>query len=253
LENLAKNTPSLSYFPQPWDQEGLLALLKALLNDLVTGTRAAGTIVNDATYQEISKLLVELQGSISTQSLYLVNAQGQVLAYEGRDDLVQIGEIASLLGGSFAALQEVGALLGEEAPSVNLIHRQGDNEDLYALSVGIQHLLILRVPSGAYAPKIGTVWYYARKAAKALAKLLAEMQPQSEHSFSQDDLEEELNAEFENLFSPGMSDADGSIKPGELMDLQSAYEKGLIPESMLGADEEDEMVLETDNREREEL
>jgi len=125
--------------------------------------------------------------------------------------------------------------------------------DRRALSVGIQHLLILRVPSGAYAPKIGTVWYYARKAAKALAKLLAEMQPQSEHSFSQDDLEEELNAEFENLFFPGMSDADGSIKPGELMDLQSAYEKGLIPESMLGADEEDEMVLETDNREREEL
>lgn len=254
LLGLAKDNQGLAYFPQPWDQELLIALVRSLIEESEPDSRSPVPSVNDAAYQAISNQLEELQGAISAQSLYLVNSLGQVLAYEGRDDLVQIGEIASLLGGSFAALREVGALLGEDDPSVNLIHRQGDNEDLYALSVGERNLLVLRVPSGAYAPKIGTVWYYARKTSRALAKLLAEMQPQTVPAFSKENIEDELNAEIKNLFTSSLNGGvGGPIEPGQLMDLQSAYESGLIPDSMLEAEEEeDEMIVEKDNREAEE-
>lgn len=251
LQNQANANPELSYFEQPWEQEQLTSLLKTLVKETEPASQAAVPSINDKAYQEISQQLEELQNAISALSLYLVNSLGQVLAYEGRDDLVQIGEVASLLGGSFAALQEVGSLLGEEDPSVNLIHRQGSEEDLYALSVGERYLLVLRVPSGTYAPKIGTVWYYARKTSTTLAKLLAEMQPQSGEAFSQENIEDELNMEFDNLFT-GNQNGDGPISSDQLMDFQSALDNGLIPENMLGATEDgDGEGLEAETRDRE--
>lgn len=232
LAAVARDDLSVQYFPQPWDKESLLAHIEAGIGKEAPSFATAMVFDDDQT-QRISHELETLLEETSALSIYLVTEIGQVLDYKG-SELTQIGEISSLLGGSFAALQQLSATLGEQGPAANLIHRQGPTEDLYALSVGNEALLVLRFAVGPATSRIGTVSFYARQTASQLAAILAEKRTKPTRPFESRGVEETLKTELDQLFSGSESAPAPAAKTVDrLLTFTQALKKGLVSKSLI--------------------
>jgi hypothetical protein len=55
-----------------------------------------------------------------------------------------------------------------------LIYREGKKQDLYALNVARELLLVLLVDRKEFGNRLGTVWFYVRRAALEVRKTLGE-------------------------------------------------------------------------------
>jgi hypothetical protein len=228
LSAIARADLDVQYFPQPWDKLSLLAHIEAGVGTEIPSFATAMSLDDDQA-SRISHSLESLLENTAALSIYLVTDLGQVLDFKG-SELAQIGEISSLLGGSFAALQELGATLGEEGEADHLIHRQGKSEDLYALSVGEKAVLVLRFAVGPNAPRIGTVAFYARQVVNEIAAVLAEVSLKTDQ-FETRDVENSFNTELDKLFAT--SDIDIQKKsPKSLLTFNDALKKGLISKNL---------------------
>src|SRR3989304_3582546 len=172
LRAAGKPDTGLRYFTRPWDQHSLLTQLEANLV-YESPVYTVATILEESQQREISRQLDELQESLSARSICLMTDLGQVLAYKGDTGLAQIGKISLLLGGSFAALQQVGLTLGDLGPANSLIQRQSETEDMYVIGVAERALLFLLFPHSQSTPRLGTITYYTRHTVQALAKILS--------------------------------------------------------------------------------
>lgn len=180
-------------------------------------------------YQQCEKLIKSLKDSVGAHLVYLVDNFGQVLTGVGQINASTISELASLLGGGFAALLEVGKVLGEHDSPMNLIYRQGEHDDLYALGLSPNFSIVLLIARGPYTTKIGTVWYYTQKTAEALKDILAELsEPASLESFPPTDLDATLN----NLFGPAQVE-DEPAPSGPALSADEALQQGLISEDFV--------------------
>lgn len=226
LTRVSKRDLDLVYFHQPWDLQSLLAHIEAGIGK-ETPTFTTALTLDDDLYQRVSQELERLLGNTLASSIYLVTEFGQVLDYKG-SEMESISEVSSLLGASFAALQELGSTLGERGPAANLIHRQGAEQEFYALSVGAQALLVLRFSRGPNAPRIGTVAFYARQAAAVLTEILGQEHLRPTQPFMTDELQATLNTELENLFSSASTEK----LENPFMSFDQAVNAGLISKSL---------------------
>jgi hypothetical protein len=227
---IARNDLNVQYFPQPWDKQSLLAHIEAGIGKETPSFATAMTFDENQALR-ISQALESLQEETTALSIYLVTELGQVLDYKG-SELAQIGEISSLLGGSFAALQQLGTTLGEQGVAANLIHRQGKSEDLYALSVGGKAVLVLRFAVGSTAPRIGTVAFYARNTVNKLAEILAEANVKPTQPFGSWDVEAALDTELDQLFAVTETEPNKKTS-GRLLTFTGALKKGLVTKSLI--------------------
>lgn len=225
LMTITRTDLNVQYFPQPWDKQSILAHIEAGIGN-ETPSFATAMALDDDQSARIGKSLEALLEDTAALSIYLVTGLGQVLDYKG-SELAQIGEISSLLGGSFAALQELGPTLGEVGEAAHLIHRLGNSEDLYALSVGDKAVLVLRFPVAPTAPRIGTVAFYARQTVSELAAILAEDKAIPAQIFEAADVENAFGDELDRLF------ANTEAAPrNTLLTFTEALKKGLISKSL---------------------
>ncbi|MGH2583014.1 MAG: hypothetical protein ACRDFQ_08995 [Anaerolineales bacterium] len=197
--------------------------------------------INDNQYQQCEQLIRGLSESVGAHSIYLADQLGQILAKVGKANENTINEVSSLLGGSFAALVEVGHLLGDENPAMNLIYHQGEQDDLYALGLDMNFSLILLIGHGPYAAKIGTVWYYTHKTATALQSILAELASKPESGIFDQRMDEDLDTRLKSLFG---EDENGQITQEQYLTLDEALEQGLVSEDFIN-DEKDTKQVDT--------
>lgn len=229
LTIISRSDLNVHYFPQPWDKQSLLAHVEASV-DTETPSFATAMTLDDDQASRISRSLETLLVDTGALSVYLVTDLGQVLDYKG-SELAKIGEISSLLGGGFAALQQLGNVISEEGEASHLIHRQGKSEDLYALSVGEKAVLVLRFAIGPTAPRIGTVAFYARQTVSELAAILAEVRVKSPQPFETQDVESAFGDELDKLFASAENESSQkNSKP--LLTFTGALKKGLISKSL---------------------
>jgi hypothetical protein len=228
LTAIAHEDFNVQYFPQPWDIQGLLAHIEAGIGKETPSFVTALTFDDDRA-QDISNTLGSLMDDTAALSAYLVTELGQVLDYKG-SELSEISEVSSLLGGSFAALRQLGATLEERGEATNLIHRQGQTEDLYALSVGNEALLVLRFAVGPTAPRIGTVAFYARHAVEKLAAIITDQHNKPTQPFASEDVESALKTELDNLFED--TESEQSTK-SRLLTFTRALKEGLVSKSLI--------------------
>lgn len=228
----ARRETSLHYFPQPWDQESLLAHLEASLGD-ERPFHTTPLTLGDSQHLEVSRHLDELQESVSARSIYLTTDLGQVLAYKGDTELAQIEEISSLLGGSFVALQQVGRTLGDYGPANSLIQHQSETEELYVLGVGDHALLVMLFSHNPNTPRIGTVAYYARNKVEALAKILSSDLPGQAPEMLVAGIGEALDTEFDKLFAKPKEDTKELRKSTDRLDFAKALEEGLVTRGLI--------------------
>lgn len=188
-------------------------------------------------YQQCDTLIKALREAVTAHSVYLVDNMGQTLASVGDERAASISEVGSLLGGSFAALFEVGKVLGYQDLAMNLIYRQGEQEDLYALGVNTNFCIILLIARGPYESKLGTVWYYTQKTALALKDILTTMAGPLGQDIFDGKLDQDVDARLDSLLSPGWLEENfsptgpaGSQSP---MNLDEAMQQGLISEDFI--------------------
>ncbi len=227
----AQENMEFNYFPQPWDEQSLLAHIEATIG-MEPSMFSTALALGGEQQQRISYLLDALQKNVSARSIHLMTDLGQVLDYKG-NEFDQIGEISSLLGGSFAALQQLGTTQGEQGPAASLIHRLGEKEDLYALSVGQQAFLVLRFSRGPNVPRIGTVAFYARQTVTELSGILAESRGKPTKPFVSGDVRDTLKIELEQLFTTSETDPAPTGKPDRLLTFTQALKKGLVSKSLI--------------------
>ncbi len=230
LSAIAHNDLNVQYFPQPWDKQALLAHIEAGIGK-ETPSFATALALDDGQSERISQALESLLDETAALSIYLVTDLGQVLDFKG-GELEQIGEISSLLGGSFAALQELGTTLGEEGEADQLVHRQGKTEDLYALSVGNKAVLVLRFAVAPATPRIGTVAFYARQTVAKLAEILAEVKAKPTKPFGSEYVENALNTELDQLFATSNTEPNKK-KTKNLLSFTGALRKGLVSKTLV--------------------
>jgi hypothetical protein len=239
IEQLAAETHSdlnVHYFPQPWDTQALLAHIEANVGTEAPAFTTA-IVLDETQSQRISTVLENLQKDTGALSIYLVTSQGQVVDYKG-SELTQIGEVSSLLGGSFAALNQLSHAFGETESADSLIHRQGQTEDVYALSIGASALLVLRFLQNANTPRIGTVSFYARQTVGELATILSESKKELAQPLMDEESKETLSEELDELFgiSEGsiQSDSPQPEAADRLLNFSEALDEGLITKGLEG-------------------
>src|SRR3990172_2674076 len=238
IEALLAETHSdlnVHYFPQPWDKQSLLAHIEASIG-VEAPPFTTALVLDETQSQRISGILENLQKETGAISVYLVTHLGQVLDYKG-SELTQIGEISSLLGGSFAALNQLSSTFAETAPADSLIHRQGSEEDVYALSVSDSALLVLRFLHSASTPRIGTVSFYARQTVSELASILAESKKKLNEPLMDEEAKDAISSELDQLFGAVEPTAEKNRqpKPSEpLLSFSEALDQGLITKGLEG-------------------
>ena len=152
-------------------------------------------------YRMVSDLLNTLQDDVGARCILLTDAHGRFIARTGDVEQLDMEELASLLGGSIAAMLEVGHTLDNDQDAINLVYREGKSEYLYAINIGQQLMLILIIDRQPYSSRLGSVWYYARQTAVTLYDELAKNDPAEAPKFLKDEaLDQAFSDELDRLW-----------------------------------------------------
>lgn len=171
--------------------------------------------MSDKQYQTVSQWLNTLQEDVGARCILLTDSNGRFIACTGDLERLDMEELASLLGGSVAAMLEVGRTLDNDEDAINLVYREGQNEFLYAISIGQQLMLILIIDRQAYSSRLGSVWYYARQTAVNLSEHLAHSEAfESPEFFQSDDLDQAFSDELDSLWLSDDDSADFGLADG---------------------------------------
>jgi len=202
LEKEARNLDAYRYLLKPLDINTFRRVVREALDTRDAASSRPGLIIlSDQRYQEIAALLERLQGDVGAHCIILTDSNGQVIANTGDIGDFRVEEIASLLSGGMATLQAAGEALDHDKEAINLSYREGTQNNLYAINIGQQLLLIVIIESGPYSSRLGTAWYYARQTAVTLRDLLNQTETNGSSLILGENVDENLDDAFEELFN----------------------------------------------------
>jgi CheY-like chemotaxis protein len=204
LEEESRRLQAYRFLSKPLKLNTFRQVVEEALDELAI-SQPGILILSDERYREVMQRLEDLQANVGARSIFLSNLAGQVIAHTGDEDINAIEQIASLLGGGMATLIESGRIFDDSEDSIQLAYREGPEDCLYAINIGEQLLLILVLHNGPYASRIGSVWFYAQRAAKALGQAFQEYEAADPGKIFSEDMGPELETELDGLFSPAQA------------------------------------------------
>jgi predicted regulator of Ras-like GTPase activity (Roadblock/LC7/MglB family) len=199
LEAEAKRLNAYRYLTKPLDLNNFRQVVQEAMGNANSSSNN-NLALSDGQHRQIGHLLDQLRRDVSARCLFLTNVKGKIVARSGNVERMPLEEIASLLGGSTATINEAGQLLDGDQSTINLVYREGQHEYLYALNIGQQLLLILIIDRGRYSCRLGTVWYYAQQVAVTLRETLNQTKRPASPATSEDSLDREIELELDELF-----------------------------------------------------
>jgi DNA-binding NarL/FixJ family response regulator len=162
-------TPALAV-SKPIDQQTLAILLPQILG--AEGNKSSEEIsITEVTSSEIESELKDLRKNTNARCIVVSNQDGRVLVQIGDTENLSVDGLATLISGSIISLEEVGHMFNDPTV-INLAFREGAKSDLYVMNIGQRLMLILIQDKGMITPKLGTVWFYARKSAIAIDQFI---------------------------------------------------------------------------------
>ncbi len=201
VQNEARRLKAHRYLTKPLNINAFRQIVQETLAGQTEAKQPHDSTRSNNTYQQVSQLLSQLRQDVSARCLFVTNVQGNLIARTGNAKNVPFEEIASLLGGGIATLDETGQLLDKDQDAVNLVYRESKNGYLYAVNIGRQLLLILVIDRGRYSAKLGSVWYYIQRAADKLRQLLNKVDYSDAKELFDDALEDDFGNEIDKLFA----------------------------------------------------
>ena len=198
LEAEARKQQAYDYLTKPLELNEFRNVVSKALGNLAI-SRPGILVLSDQRYQEISQLVKSLSQDIGALSVFLTDSSGHMIVQDGVVEDIPVGEISSLLSGSMAGLTEAGVLLDKDSDTVNMNYREGVHHNMYAINVGRNLLLIILIEQNSYSSKLGSVWYYAHRAAVSLKKAFEEKSDASNIQIFDDNFEDALGDELDDL------------------------------------------------------
>ncbi len=124
-------------------------------------------------YQRIHIILVELFQDLGARCICLVDVEGCCIDRIGNADELPIGKIASLMGSHSIPSAELGNLMDGRAGEAILTYREGELTDLCMLTVNQYSQLMMVFARGGNCLRLGTIHFFSRQAAAAIASILS--------------------------------------------------------------------------------
>jgi len=141
-------------------------------------------ILHDEEYQKIRALIERLRKDSNGRIVFLLDRNGQPVAYTGEMAEIDPTALASLAAGNVAATEGLAQLVGEQE-FANLYH-EGERDSLHLSVVGRRMILIVIFDERS---SLGLVRLRVRKAAAELIPLLEEVERRGASEASQVQLE----------------------------------------------------------------
>jgi len=122
-------------------------------------TEALGIQLSADQLDWLDRLLAELRAEINARSILLIEGNGSVIASKGALQEINVGALAALVAGDFAATAGIAALIGEE-DAFRLNYHEGETYNVYSAQIvaGVYLLIIF-----SQEIKLGAVMYYTRQ------------------------------------------------------------------------------------------
>jgi len=139
--------------------------------------------------QPVHEQLKTLYNQIGAHYVLLLNSDGHPLQVIGQADRAKISRLATFVAANFLAVTELATLVGDTTSVFKSSYYEGNNYNIYAYDINSDYLLVVVFGTGE---KPGTVWFYTKQTAAALASLLGT--PASE-----DDGDPAVADEFDDL------------------------------------------------------
>lgn len=250
VEAEAARLNAYRYLTKPLEIQSFLQIVREAVG--TAGLNQSGLLVlSEDDYRKLNKVLNQLQLDVGARCVFLTDGEGRSIARTGDVENLPIARIASLLGGSIATLAEAGRTIDGNEDVINLAYREGKTDNLYAINIGSQFLLIVLIERGPYSSRLGLVWYCAQNAAASLLEGLNNAKYSSPGNLLDKNLEQSVNGELDKLFGedrtadsgenePGptssLEDAAHSSRPAQqpLLSAEDAIRAGIIPEHQKG-------------------
>jgi CheY-like chemotaxis protein len=244
LEAETRRLQAYRFLTKPLKINTFRQAVEDALDDLAI-SRPGILILSDERYRDVMQKLEDLKANVSARSIFLSNLAGQVIAYTGDEDKNAIEKIASLVGGGMATLIESGRIFDDSEDSLNLAYREGPEDCLYAINIGEQLLLILVLHNGPYASRIGSVWFYAQRAAKDMVQAFSQYEEADPEQVLVDDMQGELQTELDGLFEPDPNgDNPDAARSGEQLGKQQGDDQKDESETEIAEKQGDVMSFE---------
>ncbi len=200
LEAQARRLQAYRYLAKPLEITAFRQVIQEAVGDIAVNQPGL-LILSDNRYRDALTALTRLREDVGARCIVLTDARGRVITRTGDLSGLNTEEMASLLGGGMATLQEVGRVLDDDPDAIHLAYRESKREFLYAINIGERILLILVVDRQAYSSRIGSVWYYAQKTALALRATLGETDFATPPGlFLDEKVDEAFDLELDRLF-----------------------------------------------------
>ena len=151
-------------------------------------------------YNKLSQILHQLENNVVARCVFLTDGEGRTITRSGHFERLPISRIASLLSGSIATLAEAGRTIRDNEAVINLAYCEGKRDNLYAINIGSQFLLIILIDRGPSSSRLGLVWYYAHLAATALLEVLNTAKYSAPGNILGEDFEQVINGKLDELF-----------------------------------------------------
>lgn len=199
VEAEARRLQAYRFLTKPLEISVFRQIVQEALDDIAI-SRPGILILSDTRYQEIISLLETLQTDVGARCIFLTDTNGRLIARTGDVGDMQVEEIASLLCGGMATLQEAGRVLDSDENAIHLTYREGQQDNLYAINIGHQLLLIIIIEQGTYSSRLGSVWYYAQQTAVTLSQKLGKAETATAPDLFDDQFDEAFDNELDKLF-----------------------------------------------------
>jgi hypothetical protein len=153
----------------------------------------------EALYKQVNSRLDSLLADTSARCILLCDPAGRIINQVGDTRGLSIDAITSLLSGGMATLLEAGKNL-DEAGVINLLYREGKQADLYGINIHDDWILIIVIDRGTMFQRLGTVWFYARKAAVDLNNVREELNKVQAVAAVEGHMDQAYTDELDKLF-----------------------------------------------------
>ena len=175
LEAQTNRLPVYRYLTKPLEIDIFRQMVKEAMEPTPKEpgvSRMGFFMLSDECYHRVNRLLTQLQIDIGARCVLLTNADGRFVIRVGNADSLPLEQITALTAGSIATLVEAGRAIDGNPDSINLAYRESTRDNLYAMNVDRDLLVVVIIEQSPFSSRLGSVWYYARQTILAIREVI---------------------------------------------------------------------------------